>query len=71
MNIRKYFWAMRGLCYKLTFKKFGNYSYIGKPTYLLGTKNIIVEDKVRIYPGARLETYNQGKIMWYQWQIKF
>lgn len=63
MNIHKCFWALRGLCYKMVFRRFGNCSYIGKPTYLLGTKNIIIEDRVRIYPGARLEAYNRGRII--------
>ena len=63
MNLKKCLWAVRGVFFKLTFKKFGNMSYIGKPTYLMGTRNITVKDRVRIYPGARLEAYNEGKII--------
>jgi acetyltransferase-like isoleucine patch superfamily enzyme len=63
MTINKLFWAARGFCYKASFGKFGNYSYIGKPTSLLGTKEIFVEDRVRIQPGIRMETASNGSIV--------
>lgn len=63
MTINKLFWALRGCTYKLSFGKFGNFSYIGKPTSLLGTKRIFIEDKVRIQPGIRMETANHGSIV--------
>lgn len=47
----------------MNFGRFGNFSYIGKPVSLLGTKNIYIEDKVRIYPGLRMEAYNNAKII--------
>lgn len=55
MKIRKVCWGIKSLLYKFTFKKFGNLSYIGKPMVLVGTKRIEVGNKVRIYPGLRME----------------
>lgn len=63
MEIRKLFWALRGVAYKPFFGRFGNMSYIGKPVSLIGTKNIYVKDRVRIYPGVRMEAHNGGKIV--------
>lgn len=63
MEIRKVFWGIRGILYKLSFGKFGNLSYIGRSLYLRGKKGIFVGDKVRIYPGARMETSQGGRIV--------
>ena len=63
MDLRKIFWAIRGILYKPFFGKFGNMSYIGKPVSLIGTKGIFIDNKVRIYPGVRMDTYNGGKII--------
>ena len=64
MNLRKYFWAVRGLLFKLRFKKVGNMSYLGKTTNISGpSRNISIGNKVRIYPGLRAEIAdNIGKI---------
>lgn len=53
--VKKGFWVIRGLFYKLIFKEFGNMSYIGKPIIIIGVKNISIKNKVRIFPGARIE----------------
>lgn len=64
MKITKMFWGLRALIYKVSFKKIGNLSYIGKPVILQGTKNVQIGDRVRIYPGLRLETHgNKGAIL--------
>ena len=63
MTLRKLFWAIRGVLYKASFGKFGNVSYIGKPTSILGRKGIYVGDRVRIQPGIRMETANNGSIV--------
>jgi acetyltransferase-like isoleucine patch superfamily enzyme len=57
MNQIKYLWALRAVFYKLRFKSVGWLSYIGKPIFLLETKKIILGEKVRIYPGARMEVH--------------
>lgn len=62
MNYRKYFWALRAFIYKLNFKKIGNYTYIGRPLFLAGCKNISIGDRVRIFPGVRLEAIDSGRI---------
>ncbi len=59
----KIFWTFRGLLYKFIFGKFGFFSYIGKPIFLLGTKNIFIDDRVRIFPGSRFETHGKGEIL--------
>ncbi|MQI08932.1 acyltransferase, partial [Escherichia coli] len=38
-------------------------SYLASPLFLLGTKNVIIKKKVRIFPGARIETHNGGQIL--------
>jgi len=38
-------------------------SYIGSPISLVGTKNIYIDNRVRIYPGVRMETHNNGQII--------
>lgn len=63
MDKRKLLWALRGILCKFTFGQFGNLSYIGKPVSLSGTKDIFIQNKVRIYPGARMEAYHGAKII--------
>lgn len=62
MNIVKYFWVIRAVIYKAWFGKFGNFSYIGKPVILEGTKQVKIGNRVRIYPGVRIEAHGEGKI---------
>lgn len=62
MDINKLFWFFRGLAYKFFFGRFGNLSYIGKPVSICGKRKIYIGDKVRIYPGARMEAIGNGRI---------
>lgn len=62
MTFQKFCWAVRGIVYKASFGRFGNISYIGKPVSIIGAKNIFIDDKVRIYPGIRMEASNGGLI---------
>lgn len=57
MQFIKLLWAFRAVMYKVTFGKMGNMTYIGKPTSILGSKNIFVGNRVRIYPGVRMEAH--------------
>lgn len=59
MNIKKVLWGIRSLFYKMTFKKFGNLSYIGTPLILAGVKYVEIGGKVRIFPGLRLEAIGE------------
>lgn len=60
--IYKIFWAIRAVIYKIFFLKIGKMSYFGKPLFLLGIKKIEIGNKVRIFPGARMEVHGKGKI---------
>ena len=56
-------WGLRVLLNKPFFGKIGHMCYMGKPCYLSRKKDLILGDKVRIYPGIRTETQNGGKII--------
>lgn len=60
MKIVKLFWGLRAIIYKIAFKKIGLLTYIGKPIILQGIKNVQIGNKVRIYPGMRMETHGTG-----------
>ncbi len=59
----KFIWMLRALFYKLFFKKIGLFTYIAKPIFLLGTRNISIGNKVRIFPGIRMEAHNGSDII--------
>lgn len=61
-KVKKYFWALRALLYRFSFGHIGSMSYMGKPVSLAGTKNIFIGNRVRIYPGCRMETMDGGRI---------
>lgn len=64
MNLVKYFWGMRAIAYRIRFEKIGRLSYIGSPILLKGTKSIVIGNRVRIYPGVRMETHGKkGRIV--------
>lgn len=63
MDLRKIVWAIRLKIKSPLFKKVGRYSYLGAPISLIGTKKITIGDRVRIYPGSRMETHNEGTIV--------
>lgn len=62
MSVRKVFWGVRALVYKLLLNKIGMPSYLGKPLYIEGGKGISIGSRVRIFPGIRLQTINHGRI---------
>jgi acetyltransferase-like isoleucine patch superfamily enzyme len=59
----KLFWFIRAVFYKFFFAKLEFPSYIGKPIFLLGVRNIFIHKRVRIYPNVRMETHNGGRII--------
>lgn len=59
----KLFWIFRALLYKPFFRKFGFPSYLGKPIFIGGFKNISIGSNVRIFPGARIECVGDGVIV--------
>jgi acetyltransferase-like isoleucine patch superfamily enzyme len=58
--IKKIIWLLRGLVYKPFFGHIGKLSYIGKPTYIGKFNRIFIDDKVRIFPGARIEVVDKN-----------
>ena len=62
MHPIKYLWGLRALIYKPFFGKIGSNSYIGKPCFLEGIQNIYIGNRVRIFPGARIQTLDDGVI---------
>lgn len=58
----KIIWMLRAVFYKFLFGRFGFMSYIGSPLYISGPRNIFIGSRVRLYPGARLETIKSGTI---------
>lgn len=63
MKYMKMFWGIRAIFYKLFFKKFKFPSYIGKPCFILGSKKVSINEKVRIFPGIRIECHRNGEII--------
>ena len=63
MKLIKYIWGIRALFSKPFYKHIGHMSYIGKPLYIDGKKNISIGDRVRIFPGIRMEAIGDGKIV--------
>lgn len=57
--IFKFFWVLRALCYAPFFNKFKFPSYIGKPVFIKGFKQINIGSRVRIFPHARLEVIDR------------
>lgn len=62
MHPIKYVWALRALIYKPFFKHIGGMTYMGKPCFIEGCKNISIGKKTRIFPGIRMEAIGTGKI---------
>lgn len=62
MHPIKYVWAFRALLYKPFFNHIGNFTYIGKPCFIEGIKKISIGNRVRIFPGVRIETMDQGSL---------
>lgn len=62
MHPIKYVWAIRAVVYKLFWGHIGKFTYIGKPVFIEGRKNIKIGDRVRIFPGVRMEAIGTGSI---------
>jgi acetyltransferase-like isoleucine patch superfamily enzyme len=59
----KLFWTIRAILYRAIFLHFGFPSYIGRPIFLAGTRNIGIGKRVRIFPHARMEAIGSGAII--------
>ncbi len=61
--IDKLFWGLRAIFYAPFFGKMGMPSYLGKPIFLKGIRNVYIGKKVRIFPHLRMETQDGGSIV--------
>jgi acetyltransferase-like isoleucine patch superfamily enzyme len=61
--IYKILWFFVSLFYAPFFKKFAFPSYIGIPLFTLGLNRVSVGKRVRIFPGLRIETHQNGSII--------
>jgi acetyltransferase-like isoleucine patch superfamily enzyme len=61
--VYKLFWFLNSFFLRLAFKRIGLFSYIGKTVFIYGGKGVLIGNKVRIFPGLRIETHNNGKIV--------
>lgn len=62
----KLYWGFISLCYAPFFNKFSFPSHIGVPIFTLGLKRVSVGKRVRIFPGVRIETHQNGTIVFNQ-----
>ena len=61
--IDKLFWGLRAVLYAPFFGKMGMPSYLGKPIFLKGIRQVFIGKKVRILPHLRMETQDGGTIV--------
>lgn len=60
--IVKLIWGLRALLYAPFFGHFGLPSYLGKPIFFKGLRNVYIGKKVRMFPHLRMETQDGGTI---------
>lgn len=63
MHPIKYVWAIRAILYKPFFKQIGSLTYIGKPLFIEGCKNISIGKRTRIFPDVRIEAIGDGQVV--------
>jgi acetyltransferase-like isoleucine patch superfamily enzyme len=61
--IYKIKWFLITLFVRLKVKKIGLLSYVGSPLFITGGHRISIGNKVRVFPGSRLETHRGGEIL--------
>ena len=61
--LNKLSWFFRGIGYQIYQLKLPKFLLIGKPIFLKGLNSISFGDKLRIFPGARIECSNGGKVV--------
>ncbi|WP_242258211.1 acyltransferase [Streptococcus thoraltensis] len=62
MKLQKLWWWLRLQFRKPFFAQVGRSSYLASSISLVGTKNIAIGNRVRIFPGNRMETHDGGRI---------
>lgn len=59
----KIFWFLKTFFLRIRFKRVGLLSYVASPIFIYGGRRIVIGNKVRIFPGLRIETHNGGSIL--------
>jgi len=59
----KLYWYFQTFFLRLQIKKIGLLSYMGRPLFIYNGRRISIGNKVRIFPGARLEVHGNGEII--------
>lgn len=60
--IYKFFWFLYTILLRFRIKRIGLFSYFARPLFIYGGSRIVIGNKVRIFPGARMETHDNGQI---------
>lgn len=60
---RKYLWALNAVGLRLRGTKIQFPSYVGPTLYLKNRRQIEIGRRVRIWPGLRIEVYNDAKVI--------
>ena len=63
MVIRKLWWVIKSIRYKLIFNHFGSMSYIGSNIGVRNKGKIKIGNCVRIQPGLRIETVSKSSVI--------
>lgn len=61
--IFRIYWLVVTQFLRLLVRKIGFTSYVGPPTCIYGGGGVLIGNKVRIFPGIRIETHNKGQII--------
>lgn len=63
MHVMKLVGGVRCMVNKVFFKHIGNLTYMGRPCFIEGRKNISIGNRTRIFPGIRMEAIGTGEIV--------
>ena len=62
MNYQKIIWFIKTMFLRLKIGHIGLVTYVGPPMFIYGGRRIYIGNRVRIFPGSRMETHNNGSI---------
>lgn len=63
MIMQKLWWWFMTQALRLRGVHIGLKSYVASPLFIFGAKGITIGNKVRIFPGVRMETHHHGRII--------
>lgn len=63
MNIQKFIWYIQTRLKKVLYGHIGHASYFARGLHIIGRRKIYIGNKCRIYPNARIEVVNHGKLI--------